>query len=127
MVEAVTPISSPAASSPTRIGTSTSISSEPDNAWVAARQSQITADQAVLRERGDTDRGGDDIGGNEADAAAASPDERHAHRPRRVETDDDSPAGDEPAESSLLSGESERIGTRNFDEDTPFGTRVTIL
>nr|WP_246762673.1 hypothetical protein [Rhizobium sp. NZLR1] len=31
------------------------------------------------------------------------------------------------AEQPVLSGESERIGTRNFDDDTPFGERVVIV
>ncbi|MGO8448142.1 hypothetical protein ACC791_37075, partial [Rhizobium ruizarguesonis] len=33
----------------------------------------------------------------------------------------------EAAEQPVLSGESDRIGTRNFDDDTPFGERVAII
>jgi len=74
----------------TKVGISTSIGSEPDNAWVAARQSQITADQQASKGAAQTNRMGN-------------------------------------AEQALLSGESERIGTRNFDKDTPFGKRVAII
>ena len=114
MVDAVTPISATTASAATRIGTSTSITSEPDNAWVAARQSQITADRQALTEN-------------------------HPHRPHDATLHDDrqpderEAAGSEqgaenaPDEHPTFSGESDRIGTQNFDEDTPFGDRVAIV
>lgn len=54
MVDAITPITSTAASEPTRIGTSTSIETEPDNAWIAARQSRsqpISGHRSGLRGR----------------------------------------------------------------------------
>mgnify|MGYP006213825191 CR=1 FL=1 len=34
---------------------------------------------------------------------------------------------DDSAGEPRLSGESERIGTQNFDEDTPFGDRTLIV
>lgn len=95
MVKPVTRISASAASEATRIDHSLSITSEPDNAWIAARQDRITADQEE-RKRDATEGDSDDRLPEEADEA-------------------------------LLSGESERIGSQNFDEDTPFGDRVAII
>ncbi|WP_458391797.1 hypothetical protein [Rhizobium laguerreae] len=118
MVDAINPISATAASEPTQVGTSTSIGSEPDNAWVAARQSQITADQLAAKEAA---KGlvphADLIVENEE-----HPQKRHGH----AASDDGEEAG-EQAEQPVLSGESDRIGTRNFDDDTPFGERVAII
>ncbi|MBY5768204.1 hypothetical protein HFO06_34940 [Rhizobium leguminosarum] len=123
MVDAINPISATAPSEPTKVGTSTSIGSEPDNAWVAARQSQITADQRTAKkvvEKG-TVSGliphADLIVENEE-----HPQKRHGH----AASDDGEEAG-EQAEQPALSGESDRIGTRNFDDDTPFGERVAII
>ncbi|MEH7877570.1 hypothetical protein V7799_07880 [Rhizobium laguerreae] len=123
MVDAINPISATAPSEPTKVGTSTSIGSEPDNAWVAARQSQITADQRTAKkvvEKG-TASGliphADLIVENEE-----HPQKRHGH----AASDDGEEAG-EQAEQPALSGESDRIGTRNFDDDTPFGERVAII
>ncbi|MBY3117601.1 hypothetical protein RWK44_26720 [Rhizobium sp. 25PS6] len=118
MVDAINPISATAASEPTKVGTSTSIGSEPDNAWVAARQSQITADQLAAKKAA---KGliphADLIVENEE-----HPQKRHGH----AASDDGEEAG-EQAEQPVLSGESDRIGTRNFDDDTPFGERVAII
>lgn len=104
MVEPVTPISASAASLATQIDRSLSITSEPDNAWVAARQDRMTEDQQRLK----------------GDVKDDDPDERHPHHGHPHED------GDAP-EDRALSGESERIGTQNFDEDTPFGGRVVII
>lgn len=118
MVDAINPISATAASEPTKVGTSTSIGSEPDNAWVAARQSQITAGQLAAKKAA---KGliphADLIVENEE-----HPQKRHGH----AASDDGEEAG-EQAEQPVLSGESDRIGTRNFDDDTPFGERVAII
>ncbi|NKK68187.1 hypothetical protein [Rhizobium leguminosarum] len=111
MVDAISPISATAASEPTKVGTSTSIGSEPDNAWVAARQSQITETANGLIPHADL------IVENEE-----HPQKRHGH----AASDDGEEAG-EQAEQPALSGESDRIGTRNFDDDTPFGERVAII
>ncbi|ABC91476.1 hypothetical protein RHE_CH02705 [Rhizobium etli CFN 42] len=123
MVEAVSSISSTAASEPTKVGISTSIGSEPENAWVAARQSQITADQQAWKGAAGTNRRGNLV--PHADLLIdheEHPRKRHGHA-RSGESEE---AG-EDAKQALLSGESERIGTRNFDEDTPFGKRVAII
>ena len=122
MVEAVNSISSTAASEPTKVGISTSIGSEPDNARVAARQSQISADQQASKGAAET---------NGAGTLIPHPDllvdeEQHGKRHGHARSGEGEEAG-EAAEQPLLSGESERIGTRNFDKDTPFGERVAIL
>ncbi|OWO95966.1 hypothetical protein B5E41_04680 [Rhizobium esperanzae] len=122
MVEAVNSISSTAASEPTKIGISTSIGSEPDNAWVAARQSQITADQHPSNGAAETNGAGTLI----PHADLLVDEEEHGKRHGHARSGEGEEAG-EAAERPLLSGESERIGTRNFDEDTPFGERVAIL
>lgn len=121
MVEAVNRIASTAASEPTKVGSSTSIGSEPDNAWVAARQSQITADQQASREAAGTNGAGGLI--PHADLIVG--DEEHPRHGHAL-SEEGEETGEE-AEQPLLSGESERIGTRTFDEDTPFGERVAII
>ncbi|EKF60145.1 hypothetical protein QWE_08621 [Agrobacterium albertimagni AOL15] len=98
MVERISRTSSSAASSQTEGGHTLNLGSDAQNAWVAARQSKINHD---LEERQQRDA-----------------EEKIAH---------DSPAEDGGAEEKRLSGESERIGTQNFDENTPFGERVVIV
>ncbi|MBX4928923.1 hypothetical protein [Rhizobium binae] len=121
MVEAITPISATAASEPTKVGTSTSIGSEPDNAWVAARQSQITADRRASREMAQKQSANELI----PHADLAGEDEKH-QRNRSAGSQEEEEAS-ETVEQPTLSGESERIGTRNFDDDTPFGEREAIV
>ena len=123
MVEAINPISATAPSEPTKVGTSTSIGSEPDNAWVAARQSHITADLLALRRAAEREIASDLI----PHAELVVEDDRHAQKRHEDETSEDRQAADEQAEHPTLSGESDRIGTRNFDDDTPFGERVAII
>lgn len=82
------------------------------------RQSQITADQIARKK----------YAKNKPSAEGGSP---------RDADDDRQQAGDEATQEvsahsdqpdpATLSGESERIGTRNFDEETPFGQRVAIV
>ncbi|MBY5408893.1 hypothetical protein HFO98_10485 [Rhizobium leguminosarum] len=123
MVEAINPISATAPSEPTKVGTSTSIGSEPDNAWVAARQSQITADQLAAKKSTEKEAASDII--PHADLIVdheQHPQKRHGH----AASEEGEEAG-EQTEQPVLSGESDRIGTRNFDDDTPFGARVAII
>ncbi|CAN7449411.1 hypothetical protein [Rhizobium leguminosarum] len=123
MVDAINPISATAPSEPTKVGTSTSIGSEPDNAWVAARQSQITADQLAAKKSTEKEAASDLI--PHADLIVEyeqHPQKRHGH----AASEEGEEAG-ERAEQPVLSGESDRIGTRNFDDDTPFGERVAII
>lgn len=131
MVDPVVPITATEPSTRTHINDSTSIGSEPQNVWVAHRQSQMTADferQGRARRAHHEDdtpepqyRDGlyDDgltIDGDQQDEP------RHRHL---VHATPDS--GEEAAEDCTLSGESDRIGTQNFDDDTPFGERVAII
>jgi hypothetical protein len=129
MVDAISPISTAAAASPTQIGTSTAIDAAADTVWIAARQAQLMADQRALRRTGSEDATSPNPPRHDIDEDAAH-DGQLSPRQQRDETLDELQAGDEqpePAEPPTLSGESERIGTQNFDEDTPFGARVAIL
>lgn len=116
MVEAVASVSSTSSSSPTSIGTSTSITAVPENAWVAARQARITADQERLSRRKTEDE----------DRPARDREDSDPRHGLATEHRDDF-VSDETEQPAVLSGESERIGTANFDEDTPFGERVAIV
>ncbi|MEI1251861.1 hypothetical protein [Rhizobium aouanii] len=123
MVDAINPISATAASEPTKVGTSTSIGSEPDNAWVAVRQSQITADQLATKKAVEKEA----VSGLIPHADLIVENEEHPQKPHRHAASDDGEEAGEQAEQPALSGESDRIGTRNFDDDTPFGERVAII
>ncbi|MBY5802698.1 hypothetical protein [Rhizobium ruizarguesonis] len=123
MVDAINPISATAPSEPTKVGTSTSIGSEPDNAWVAARQSQITADQLAAKRAVEKEAAADLI----PHADLIVDDEEHPQKRHRHAASEEGEAAGEQAEQPVLSGESDRIGTRNFDDDTPFGERVAII
>lgn len=99
MVERISRISSSEASSQTEAGSTLNLGSDAQNAWVAARQSKISHD---LEER------------HQQDA--------------EEKIGQDSPVEDGgDVEEKRFSGESERIGTQNFDENTPFGERVAIV
>jgi hypothetical protein len=126
MVDAVTAISNSAATPSVQVDRSLSITSEPDNKWVAARQSQIDADQVALKQANaellsDIARFADD-----ADNAMEVCPDGHPHKSRdhghpqaAVQEGDEEPA--------KLSGESESIGTVDFDDDAPFGHRTAFL
>ncbi|MBP1853358.1 hypothetical protein [Rhizobium halophytocola] len=123
----VDPISRISASDPSRatdMSNSLSIGSEPDNAWVAARQARINADLAALAA---INNGGAAPSKDEpADGAAVDEDASGQGR-QTFEAQQPAPAGEAPPEEPVLSGESERIGSVNFDDDTPFGHRSAIL
>lgn len=122
MVDKVDPVSATAHPSPTRVDHSTSITSEPDNAWVAERQSEITANLfARENERlGVTPGKPDphDAKDNEGDMSDRHPD----HHLRSSE-----PPMSELSAEEKLSGESDRIGSGNLDEDVPFGEHTGFL
>lgn len=99
MVERISRTSASAASLQTESGQTLNLGSDAQNAWVAARQSKINHD---LEERHQQDA--------EEKIAQVSPVEDGGN-----------------AEEKRFSGESERIGTQNFDENTPFGERVVIV
>ncbi|MBY5400697.1 hypothetical protein [Rhizobium leguminosarum] len=123
MVDAINLISATARSEATKVGTSTSIGSEPDNAWVAARQSQITADQLAAKRAVEKEAASDII--PRADLIVDH--EQHPQKRDGHAASEDGEKAGEQAEQPVLSGESDRIGTRNFDDDTPFGERVAII
>ncbi|NKL23680.1 hypothetical protein [Rhizobium leguminosarum] len=103
MVEKVSKVSSANASATTRIDTSISLA-EPDIAWVSERQSGINGSHSSPGSRRSADyRGGGEHGDGENQHGEALPIER-------------------------LSGESERIGTGNLDDDDiPFGSHTGFV
>lgn len=117
MVEKIAPTSPTVASSATHVNHSTSIGSEPDNAWVAERQAKITAGSGKKDDHHTADGEEDRIDGDD-DPAAERHLDHHSTHPRAEATD--------PGEERL-SGESERIGTGNLDDDVPFGDHVGYL
>ncbi len=112
MVDKIEKVSGTFASAPTRVDTSVSLS-EPEAAWVAERQSIISSEltQRAWQE-----------------AAHSSPDndvQERASGDRHLPHH--SPAQKEDGSEELLSGESERIGTGNLDEDVSFGDHVGFV
>jgi hypothetical protein len=126
MVDPIAAVSGSAAITRTQVDKSLSITSEPDNKWVAARQSVIEADQVALKHanaelHADIAR----FSGGADDEMEVSPDGQSRRHQNRADgggieaTDRD--------DHAKLSGESERIGTVDFDDDTPFGHRTAIV
>lgn len=122
MVDRISRISSSEASTRTEAGHTLNLGSDAQNAWVAARQSKINHDieerhRIAVEERAENGMPEED---------EASPDHKFASR-QWVDTSEPEATPEDPTEEARLSGESERIGTQNFDEDTPFGDRVVIV
>lgn len=118
MVERISRISRSDPTSPTDVGHTLNIGSDADNAWVAARQSQINHDIEARRQHAMEER---------RQHGSPLEDPGNGHTPtvlQETETDD---APESEGDELRFSGESERIGTQNFDEDTPFGDRVAIV
>ena len=104
MVEKISKISASAAPIATRVQHSISVA-EPEIAWAARRQAEIDEGLEDRRKSGEHPHPEND---------AESADSRHLdlhHSENSEQTDD----------AEKLSGESERIGTGNLDEDVPFG------
>jgi hypothetical protein len=125
MVDAITAVSGSAATTATQVDRSHSISSEPDNKWVAARQSKIDSDQIALKQantelKADIAR----YSGSADEEMEVSPDHQRQQHDKHAEVGD-SPKDDH--EQAKLSGESDAIGTVDFDDDTPFGHRTAIV
>ncbi len=118
MVERISRISRSDPTSPTDVGHTLNIGSDADNAWVAARQSQINHDIEARRQHAMEER-------RQHGSPLEDPGDDHTLTSRQETETDDGPEGE--AEELRFSGESERIGTQNFDEDTPFGDRVAIV
>ncbi|WP_421407504.1 hypothetical protein [Agrobacterium tumefaciens] len=101
-VQKVMPISATASSPPVEIGQTNSILSDPDGRWVAKRQGAINeAFEKRMREK--------------SDQGIALVDPSH-DRSLTVEL------SEKPA--AKLSGESDRIGRFEWDENTAFGKQV---
>jgi hypothetical protein len=112
MVEPVTPVSSTAPSNATRVDQSVSLS-EPDVAWAAARQSAINYGP---RFNGNGDHPHPEQMPRGDEAVEHSLSDRHLDRrgfqsARHGAREDD----------EHLSGETDRIGTGNLEDDVPFG------
>jgi hypothetical protein len=126
MVDPITAVSGSAATTRTQVDKSLSITSEPDNKWVAARQSKIDADQVALKKANAELQADITRFSGEADGEMeVSPDDQSQHHQKRAKG-----GGTEAADhddQAKLSGESERIGTVDFDDDTPFGHRTAIV
>ena len=108
MVDKVERIRGTASATPTRVNESLSITSEPDNAWIAQRQSAINEDlsrRSLLTVLPD-DEEPEGEGGDQP----AADHERQGQREER-----------------RFSGESERIGTGNWDDDVPDGEHIGYL
>jgi hypothetical protein len=101
-------------SAATELCFTTSITSDPDNTWIAKRQSDVTAALEVqARNRSE------EFEGSQSDLSLPAQDggERSA-------------SGDDASKdrrAALLSGESERIGHGDWSQDTPFGKHIGYL
>lgn len=122
MVERISRISRSEGSARTEAGNTLNLGSDAQNAWVAARQSKINDDIEERRRLLSEERTRDGMPEDDE----ATPDTPFPSR-QWVEPSEPAEEAEEEAEEPRLSGESERIGTQNFDEDTPFGERVVIV
>lgn len=111
-IAAVAPTS---ASSAVNTCHTTSITSDPQNTWIARRQSAITVALAKRRaERfGPDEDGSEDLPSLARSGGSISPAPGAAHS--RAHT------------QGRLSGESERIGEGKWDETSPFGEHIGYL
>jgi hypothetical protein len=94
-----------------------SITSEPDGVYVAHVQSAITAG---LEKQGSTNRPKQQSDDTDTPGGSHSEAEHHAD-PQRGNGEAIVPTEDH------LSGESERIGSGNWEDDVPFGQHVGYL
>nr|WP_299499736.1 hypothetical protein [uncultured Rhizobium sp.] len=122
MVDPVTRISRTDQSVPTQISQTLSIRSDSENAWVAARQSKINDDLLELHKIAL-----EELARRKEQDGGVEPDEQRGHARQWSEHLGAFKETEDAEQPPRLSGESERIGTQNFDEDTPFGERVAIL
>jgi hypothetical protein len=122
MVDPVNRISRSEASMPSQIDHTLNVRSDANNAWIAARQSQINDDLLELQKIAIAE-----LARRKEQEATVDPDEQHPHSRQWFEPVDPSEETDQSEQQPKLSGESDRIGTQNFDDDTPFGERVAIL
>lgn len=121
MVERINRVFGSEASARTESGHTLNLGSDSLNAWVAARQSKINHDIAERQRQAADERARDGAPAREEQGADDAP--SHSVWAETSEAAEAVDSGSEPR----LSGESERIGTQNFDDDTPFGERVVIV
>lgn len=108
MIDEIDPILPAQGTVATKVSDSTSITAEPDRAWVAERQDAITS---ALEQRNETPM----VPVSKDDDAAAEH-QRHPGRSQLRLRETEVPVAD-----GKLSGESQRIGTGNWDDgDVPF-------
>jgi hypothetical protein len=117
VVSKVEKIESASSTRPIHTNHSISITSEPDGVWVAHIQSAITAG---LEKQGSANRLARES--DEPDLSGGAHSDPH-HRSEPAHTD---PEAALPKEEHL-SGESERIGSGNLEDDVPFGNHVGYL
>lgn len=120
MVDPVIRVSASSASISTQADSTLAIGSDAYNAWIAARQAQINHDLTELQKLAT-----EELERRKAEEET-DPEPRDAHARQYGEPLDDEPV-ETQAEDCTLSGESDRIGSVNFDDDTPFGHRTAIL
>lgn len=125
MVDAITPVSASSATYPTKVDDSVSITVERDNRWVAERQSKIDADQVYLKQAHRMANGDQVQTDVYEDIVPLF--EGHARKRREQGPFVETQAPDDADAQHLLSGESERVGTINFDSETPFGKRIAVV
>jgi hypothetical protein len=101
-VQKLMPISAIASSPPVEIGQTNAILSDPDGRWVAKRQGAIN-EAFEKRMRLESDQAGE---------------------PRTASHDCSQDVGLSDAAAGKLSGESDRIGRNQWDENIPFGEHV---
>jgi hypothetical protein len=116
VVDKISRVSATAATAATQIQHSTSVA-EPDVAWAADRQAAI--DEALHRRHGSG-------GHRPSPAEETEEDGGNASRHLDLHATEQSATGDE-SDEERLSGESERIGTGNLDEDVPFGDHAGYI
>jgi hypothetical protein len=121
MVDRISRISSSEASARTETGHTLNLGSDSQNAWVAARQSRINHDIEERHREAEEEHARHGAPHGDAEDGGAWLDRDWIEPEGAPETSEDETS--EPR----LSGESERIGTQNFDEDTPFGDRELIV
>lgn len=122
MVDPVTRISRTDSSMPTQIGQTLNVRSDAYNAWISARQSKINDDLLELQQTAI-----EELARRKEQDGDVEPDEQHGHARQWSEPSGAFEETEDPEQPPRLSGESDRIGTQNFDDDTPFGERVAIL
>lgn len=121
MVDPIKRISRAEPSLASQVDSTLSIGSDANNAWVAARQSEINAALDDLENAAK-----EELARRKAEDEAKENDSG-AHARQWGAPYGDADEEEAPQPEPTLSGESDRIGTQNFDEYTPFGTRVAIL